>query len=142
MNAISDGFLTNETLMPVFEEITDWQLSVVRRYPEASFSVVVIEPRLDVDFTPRERADKLLEFYATVRQTVRASDLTSQGRGNEIWVLLPHSDAQGAVARLRAHFAAVKATVAIEAAGYAVRHAGMLPDSAAQLMGDLRQMMP
>jgi hypothetical protein len=142
MTTIAEGKLQNETFLPVFEEIADWQLSVVRRYPEASFSVLVVEPQLSKEGTAREVLEQLAEFYAMVRGVVRASDLTAQGSGNEVWLLLPHSDANGALMRLRAHFAKHNAQVRIEAAGVDLQHGRALPESAAQLMGDLRHTLP
>lgn len=135
--------LQNEAFLPVFEEILDWQLSVVRRYPEASLAVLVIEPHLGAsDDTPAERDAKLAHFNRTLRQVIRASDLTARGVRHEVWLMLPHSDAQGALARLRAVFAQNAVSVRLESAAIDLRHGKPMPDSAAQLMGDLRQSLP
>lgn len=137
-----DAPLQNETFMPVFEEITDWQLAVARRYPQASFAVLVLEPKLAPAELAGPQDKQLEEFHRAVRAAVRTSDLTARGVRNEVWMLLPHSDSEGALARLRAMFISQGVRVRLEAAGIDIVHGQPMPDNAAQLMGDLRQSLP
>lgn len=78
--------LPNETFMPVFEEMLDWQLSVARRYPNAPFAVLVAEPQFLSSHraVSPQRTAELREFSSVLRQTIRASDLTAYGRFDEV----------------------------------------------------------
>lgn len=134
--------LQNEAFMPVFEEILDWQLSVVRRYPAASLAVIVVEPQLDDIESGSARDARLAEFNSALRHVIRASDMTARGGRHEVWLMLPHSDAQGALARLKAEFVTLAASVRLDSAAINLRHGKPLPESAAQLMGDLRRSLP
>lgn len=134
--------LPNETFMPVFEEMLDWQMSVVRRYPNASFAVLVAEPKflsLHPAVSPQRTAE-LREFSGLLRQTIRASDLTAYGHLNEVWLMLPHSDGAGSVARLRAAFASLQG-LRLQCAFVNVAHGRAMPASAYELIESLRAEM-
>jgi hypothetical protein len=132
--------LQNETFMPVFEEIMDWQLNVVRRHAKATFAVLVVEPNLlSTSQDSYQWSVVMTEFHKSLRQVIRTSDLSAFGNGNEVWLLLPHSDASGALARLRILFASAGTGLSLKGASINLRHGDVLPDSAVQLIGDLRQ---
>jgi len=131
--------LPNEMFLPVFEEVLDWQLNIVRRYAKATLTVLVIEPRLDkLDEAAREVA--LTDFRLALRRTMRTSDLVALGLGSEVWLLLPLSDGEGALARLREMFG-ITDTPLFRSAMMDLSYGMVLPDNGAQMMGDMRSML-
>lgn len=131
--------LPNEMFLPVFEEVLDWQLNIVRRYAKATLTVLVIEPRLDkLDEAAREAA--LTDFRLALRRTMRTSDLVALGLGSEVWLLLPLSDGEGALARLREMFG-ITDTPLFRSAMMDLSYGMVLPDNGAQMMGDMRSML-
>jgi hypothetical protein len=131
--------LPNEMFLPVFEEVLDWQLNILRRYPQATLTVLVVEPAVS-DVVGESQAETVDAFRHALCRTIRASDLVAQGLGNEVWLLLPHSDGEGALARLREVFGTTDTPV-YRSATLDVLYGAVLPDSAAQLMGDLRHQL-
>jgi hypothetical protein len=136
MTAALTPALPNEMFLPVFEEVLDWQLNVLRRYPQATLTVLVIEPKLS-GLVDEALEDAVRAFRIDLCRTIRASDLVAQGLGNEVWLLLPHSDGAGALARLRDVFGNTETPV-YRSATLDVQYGTVLPDNAAHLMGDLR----
>lgn len=139
MNAPLMPTLPNEMFLPVFEEVLDWQLNVLRRYPEATLTVLVVEPAV-ADLADDARDAAVESFRQALCRTIRASDLVAQGLGSEVWLLLPHSDGEGALARLRDVFGATQTPV-YRSATLDVVYGTVLPDSAAHLMGNLRRQL-
>jgi hypothetical protein len=130
--------LPNEMFLPVFEEVVDWQLNILRRYPTATLTVVVLEPRLDHQADVNAQEATLTAFRQALCRGIRASDLVAQGLASEVWLLLPHSDGEGALARLREMFEATP-TPLFRSATLDLQYGQVLPDHAHQLMGDLRR---
>ena len=131
--------LPNEMFLPVFEEVLDWQLNILRRYSQATLTVLVVEPAVS-DVVGESQAETVDAFRHALCRTIRASDLVAQGLGNEVWLLLPHSDGEGALARLREVFGTTDTPV-YRSATLDVLYGAVLPYSAAQLMGDLRHQL-
>lgn len=130
--------LPNEMFLPVFEEVVDWQLNILRRYPHSTLTVVVLEPKLEHLATDDERGEALAAFRRALCRCIRASDLVAQGLACEVWLLLPYSDGAGALARLREVFETT-ATPLFRSATADLMYGAVLPDTGAQLMGDLRR---
>lgn len=131
--------LPNEMFLPVFEEVLDWQLNILRRYPQATVTVFVIEPAI-AHLAEDAQLAALNDFRAALRRTIRASDLVARGLGSEVWLLLPHSDGAGALARMNEVFGA-SGKAGYRSAMLDIQYGMVMPDNGAQLMGDLRQQL-
>lgn len=139
MTATLNSALPNEMFLPVFEEVLDWQLNILRRYPQATLTVLVVEPALAE--VAGDAVDAAVEaFRLALCRTIRASDLVAKGLGSEVWLLLPHSDGDGALSRLRDVFGTTDTPV-YRSATFDVQYGAVLPDNAAHLMGDLRRQL-
>lgn len=89
----------NYTHPKMFEEHINWMLRMLKRYPDAPFSLIGIRlcnvPEI-VDRLGRQQTYQLLETFAErLRQLVRSTDIATRTALETIWLLLPRTDTEG-----------------------------------------------
>lgn len=82
-----------------FETILGWMVRVVRRYPDAEFSVIGIKFSNVLDLVAhfgRSKVEFLLQsFSGRLKKLLRTTDITTRTDTETLWIILPRTNSSG-----------------------------------------------